>query len=110
VEAVAGGQSLARILAAIEGFFVTYGEWPSIVRLTPGYIAHLQSNVLSPSELSKLKDKITLVPDVLSTVIAENQNGLQYNYGTSGFPKSKPPIRARDWLWQPLTHQSSGTG
>ena len=93
-----GGQALARVLAAIEGFFVTYGVWPSQVRLTPGYIAHLHDQGLSADAYSKLTARVALVPDPSATVVAEDKNGRSYNYGASGFPKSKPAIRAREWL------------
>jgi hypothetical protein len=95
---ISGGQTLARILAAIEGFFVTYGQWPSAIRLTPGYIEHLQNEILSPAAFSKLTEKVALIPDESATVIAENSIGQHYNYGLSGFSKVKPPVRAREWL------------
>ncbi|MCD4485958.1 hypothetical protein LQR31_15910 [Chromobacterium vaccinii] len=92
------GQSLTRILAAIEGFFVTYGTWPSQVRLTPGHIAQLHDQVLSADAYSKLTARVALVSDPSATVVAENQSGQLYNYGASGFPKSRPTVRAREWL------------
>lgn len=95
---IAGGQTLARILGAIEGFSVTFGEWPSAIRLTPGYIKHLQNEVLPPEAFSKFIEKVALVPDESATVVAENSSGHHYNYGSSGFSKVKPPIRAREWL------------
>ncbi|MEN6082082.1 hypothetical protein [Chromobacterium piscinae] len=94
----AGGQSLTRVLAAIEGFFVTYGAWPSQVRITPGYIAYLHDQALSADVYSKLTARVALVPDPSATVVAEDENGQSYNYGVSGFPKSKPRVRAREWL------------
>jgi hypothetical protein len=95
---IAGGQTLARILGAIEGFYVTFGEWPSAIRLTPGYIEHLQNEVLPPEAFSKLIEKVALIPDVSATVVAENSSGQRYDYGSSGFSKAKPPVRAREWL------------
>ena len=82
----------------MEGFFVTYGEWPSSIRLTPGYITHLQMQALSPEAFSLLTRKVALVPDATATVIAENSTGQSYNYGASGFPKAKPSVRAKEWL------------
>lgn len=93
-----GGQALARVLAAIEGFFVTYGARPSQVRFTLGYIAHLHDQALSADAYSKLTVRVALVPDPSANVVAEDENGLSYNYGASGFPKSKPTVRAREWL------------
>jgi hypothetical protein len=95
---VAGGQTLARILGAIEGFYVTFGEWPSAIRLPPGYINHLQNEVLPPEAFSKFIEKVALVPDESATVVAEDSGGQRYNYGSSGFSKVKPPISAREWL------------
>ena len=95
---IAGGQTLARILGVIEGFYVTFGEWPSAIRLTPGYIKHLQNEVLPPEAFAKLIEKVALIPDVSATVVAENSIGQRYDYGASGFSKAKPPVRAREWL------------
>lgn len=93
-----GGQSLSRVLAAVEGFFVTHGAWPTSIRLTPGYIEHLQGVALSPVGFSRLTEKLALVPDPSATVVAQNDLGLRYDYGATGFPKDKPPVRARDWI------------
>lgn len=82
----------------MEGFFVTHGEWPSSIRITPGYITHLQTQALSPEAFSLLTKKVVLVPDATATVVAEGSAGQSYNYGASGFPKVKPSIRAREWL------------
>jgi len=95
---IAGGQTLARILGAIEGFYVTFGQWPSAIRLTPGYIEHLKNEVLPPEAFSKLIEKVALVPAESATVVAENSSGQCYDYGSSGFPKAKPPVRAKEWL------------
>lgn len=95
---IGGGQTLARILGAIEGFYITFGEWPSGIRLTPSYIEHLQNEVLPPEAFSKLLEKIALIPDVSAAVVAENSSGQRHDYGASGFSKAKPPIRAREWL------------
>jgi hypothetical protein len=93
-----GGQSLARILAAIEGFVVRHGQWPTAVRVTPGYLKHIQDNVLTEDEFSRFSPKIALIPDAAATVVAQNEAGLTYDYGKSGFSKGRPSVRARDWL------------
>ena len=98
MSSIAGGQTLARILGAIEGFYVTFGEWPSAIRLTPGYIEHLKNEVLPPEVFSKLIEKVALVPAESATVVAENSSGQRYDYGSFGFSKAKPPVRAREWL------------
>jgi hypothetical protein len=98
LNSLSDGQTLARIFAAIESFFVSYGEWSSAIRLTPIYIKHLRYDVLPPEAYWKLTTEVALIPDITSTVIAENKSGFQCNYGSSGFPISRPPIRAREWL------------
>jgi hypothetical protein len=98
MNAHANGQSLARLFAALEGFFVTYAGWPSALRIASGYIDHLKHEVLAPEAFIRLTEKIKLIADASATVVAENANGQGYNYGLSGFPKIKPVVRARDWL------------
>ena len=95
---VTGGQSLARIFAAVEGFYVDYGYWPSSVRITPSYLEHLRNHVLSDKEFDTVERKLRFIPDSSATVIAEGEDGTGYDYGSRGFPKSKPPVRAREWL------------
>ncbi|MFN3987717.1 MAG: hypothetical protein ACK4KV_19670 [Rhodocyclaceae bacterium] len=98
MSAIAGGQTLARILGAIEGFYIAFGEWPSAIRLTPDYINHLQNEVLPPEAFAKFIEKVALAPNEYAKVVAENSSGHRYNYGSSGFSKGTPPIRAREWL------------
>ena len=95
---ISGGQTLARILGAVEGFYVAYGCWPSTIRVSTSYIQHLRNDALPPETLLKVTEKLALIPDESATVVAEDANGQRYDYGLSGFPKTKPPVRARDWL------------
>lgn len=95
---VTGGQSLARVLAAIEGFQVTFNEWPSAVRVAPGYLDHLRSTVLTSEAFADISGKVRFIADDGATVIAENDGGQSYDFGKLGFSKTKPSIRARVWL------------
>lgn len=92
------GQSLARVLAAIEGFQVTFNAWPSAVRVTPSYLEHLRSVVFTPEAFARLSAKVRFISDPAATVVAENDGGQQYDYGSLGFAKVRPIVRAREWL------------
>jgi hypothetical protein len=93
-----GNKSLARLLAAIEGFYTTHGQWPVRVRLFPGLISSIKHDILSEEQYRTLSTKIELVPDADAPVIAEDNAGNSYNYGKEGFVKTKPKVRAKEWL------------
>ena len=86
-----------RVCAAIEGFRVRHGRWPTRVRLFPVALAELRDHLFTPDDFAKITSKIALVPDD-APMIAEDDTGASYNYGKEGFSKKKPDIRASDWL------------
>ena len=93
-----GSKSLVRLLAAVEGFYSRYGHWPTRVRLFPGLIEDIKSNILTNKQYQSLTARIELVPDSEASVIAEDNEGNNYDYGKEGFPKEKPKVRAGEWL------------
>lgn len=93
-----GSKSLVRLLAAIEGFYVKHGHWPMRVRVFPGFIHSIKNDILSEAQYAALASKIELVPDEEAPVVAEDSEGRTYSYGMEGFSKSKPVIRAEQWL------------
>jgi hypothetical protein len=85
-----------RFCAAIEGFFARYKKWPTKARVPEFFIIELQE-VLTKESFEKLSSKITLIGDE-SPYIAEDKEDESYNYGLEGFSKSKPDLKASEWL------------
>jgi len=86
-----------RLCAAIDGFYVSHGKWPSRVLLFAGASETLKADVFSKKSFAKLVSKVDLVVSE-SPMLAQDDDGNHYNYGEQGFPDTKPPISAADWL------------
>jgi hypothetical protein len=86
-----------RLCAALDGFFVRYGRWPTRVRLFPGALENLRTDVLDPDAFATVTSKVELVPDEAS-MLAEDDEGRAYDYGKEGFPPRSPDLPAREWL------------
>jgi len=86
-----------RALAAIEGFKVRYGTWPSRLRLFPAALQNIREDLFSPAMFAKLTEKIQLIADE-APMVAEDNLGNQYSYGKDGFPSTRPNPRAGEWL------------
>ena len=92
-----GDRNFIRLCAAINGFRLRYGVWPTAVRLYPNSIENLRDHVLGPEAFKKVEDKISFIPDK-APFVAEDDKGHSYSYGIEGFPKGTPDIEAGDWL------------
>lgn len=82
-----------RMCAAINGFRVRYGNWPTRIRMAKDAIKYL----FAEETLAKLGEKLTFVYDG-SPYIAEDDMGRSYNYGQEGFAGEPPDIPAQEWL------------
>jgi len=86
-----------RLCAAIDGFYVSYGKWPHRVLLYAGAIENLKTQVFTEESFEKLMTKLDLVPSE-SPMIAQDDDGNQYNYGEQGFPVTQPSPSTEEWL------------
>ena len=86
-----------RLCAALDGFYMRYGRWPTRVRVFPAAHADLREQLLSPEALAILESKLQLVADEAS-MLAEDDEGRAYDYGKEGFPPQRPHPRAAEWL------------
>ncbi|MEW6406383.1 MAG: hypothetical protein AB1649_31755 [Chloroflexota bacterium] len=82
-----------RLCAALDGFRVRYGSWPTKIRLPEGAIEYL----FTKETYAKLEERLKLIYDD-SPYIAEDEAGQIYNYGQEGFPDEPPDIPAFEWL------------
>lgn len=85
-----------RLCAAIDGFRLRHGRWPTRVRMHQLSLEDLQ-RLFKRSDLAKIQAKIKLVAEDAS-MIAEDESGAQYDYGQEGFPSERPRPAAADWL------------
>src|SRR5688572_24138566 len=86
-----------RLCAALEGFRMRHGRWPTRVRLWPGALADIRDHLLTPEDFAKVAAKLQLIPED-APMIAEDDTGAMYNYGEEGFPNQRPTPRAIEWL------------
>jgi hypothetical protein len=87
-----------RACAAIEGFRVRYGKWPSRLRLFPVALEDLRDNVFSEESFGILCQRLDLVPAEHAAMVAEDEDGNSYSYGTEGMPNDELQARASEWL------------
>jgi len=85
------------LCAAIDGFYVSYGKWPSRVLLFAEAIENLRRDVFSLESFAKLSARLDLVSSE-SPIVAQDDDGNQYSYGEQGFPMSQPSPSAEEWL------------
>ena len=96
-----------RLCGAIDGFKDRYDHWPTKVRLKPVYFKSIKS-IFKQEDFIKLQDKLKFIIDD-AHIIAEDDDGHAYDYSKEGFPKSKPSLRAKDWLGIKPDHYEDDT-
>jgi hypothetical protein len=52
-----------RLRGALEGFFVTHGQWPTRVHLHPGTLQNLRDDLFTPAAWSRITAHLEFVPD-----------------------------------------------
>ena len=90
-------KNVVRLCAAVDGFRLRYGTWPTTARLWPGCIQDLE-HCLSPEGFANIQAKLRLVESNGATVSVEDDSRRRYDYGSEGFPDGRPDISAEDWL------------
>jgi hypothetical protein len=91
-----------RVCAAIDGFRVRHGRWPSRVRLFPVALEGLRDHVLTPAGFAVVQSVVELVADAQAPMVAEDGSGATYNFGWEGFVRPRPDEPARDWFGQAI--------
>jgi len=86
-----------RLCAAIDGFKVRYGHWPTKVLIHEDILFTLEEVIFMPESMQKIRKKIILVV-ADEPVVAQDEDGNQYSYGYEGFPKRRPKLNAAKWL------------
>lgn len=91
------GRNLSRLMMALEGFRAVHGHWPERVRLEQGYIDDFQ-NLLTDQGYQQLISKLSLVPDSLDGMRAEDDQGNSFIYGADPSPEIPSDVNPIDWL------------
>jgi hypothetical protein len=86
-----------RVRAALEGFFVRHGRWPTRVRLYPDTLRDLRDHLFLPASWRRLTDALTFVADEHAPIVAEDDDGNAYSYGEDFLPE-RPRVTAEQWL------------
>lgn len=86
-----------RLCAALDGFYVRYGRWPTRVRAHPGSLADIRDDIFTPEDYAKIQAKVTLIEDG-NSMVAEDDPGCSYDYGKEGLPDHRPAPMAAEWL------------
>jgi hypothetical protein len=99
-----------RLCLAVEGFRSRYRRWPTRVRLFPGCLKVIRDDLLTPAGYALVAARVELVPDEGAPYIAEDADGLQFNYGTgeatgkpdiTGGTAWVPDVGAEEWFGHP---------
>jgi hypothetical protein len=86
-----------RVRAALEGFFVKHGHWPTRVRLHPDTLEDLKSHLFTPASWTRVTEQLEFLADESAPIVAEDAAGRSYSYG-EGFPDRRPSRSAEEWL------------
>lgn len=90
-------KNFVRLCAALNGFRLRYGKWPTRVVIHPISLEDLREHVLSSRDFRVVAAKVHLVEGDAG-FRAEDDEGNEYHYGEEGFPDEEPTLSARDWL------------
>jgi hypothetical protein len=91
-------KNLVRLCAAVDGFRSRYKRWPTRVTTDPRCIDDLRDHVLSKEDFARISALLSLVPKERGSFTAEDDQGGKYDYGTEGFAKGEPDVKAYEWF------------
>jgi hypothetical protein len=78
-----------RLCAAIDGFRVRYGRWPTRVRTYPLSLADFRDHLFTPDDFAQITSKVALNAGVIGMVAVDDFGG-SYDFGEEGFPSERP--------------------
>src|SRR3712207_3844433 len=93
-----GGGNLVRVIEALNGFRVKHGSWPTELLIYPEALADLQDRHLTDLGFGLLKEKVRLVHANDLALIARDDEGRTFDYGSEGWSQDKPEEPAEVWL------------
>jgi len=86
-----------RACAAINGFRIKYGRWPTRLLMPDGGLRVFGELLFTPESFAKLQERIEMV-EADRPFVATDDDGNEYGYGGEGFPEERPDIDAEAWL------------
>lgn len=97
-EVLAEGGNLVRTLHALDGFFAVHGRWPTQLQLYPECLIDLATWHLTPTGFYRLQSKVRLHVERETRIVARDEQGREFDYGTHGFEVTNTGTSARLWL------------
>lgn len=93
-----------RLCAAVDGFHMRYGHWPTRVRI-PAISMNDFKFLFRETDFLKITSKVRFVLDE-EPFVAEDEEGGRYSYGQEGFPQTDARIKAEEWFGvSPQSHE-----
>ncbi|MFT7620613.1 MAG: hypothetical protein ACI97A_004270 [Planctomycetota bacterium] len=86
-----------RFCAAVDGFKARHGKWPVRVALDQGYIDGFEM-LFATDDLQTIRSKVELTPRADAHMIAEDDDGNEYNYAEEGFADVRHEASAEVWF------------
>jgi hypothetical protein len=86
-----------RVCGAVDGFFSTFGRWPTHVEMPSDDCDALERS-FEPRDWHVLNSKLRIVRAENSLIVAGDGAGNSYSYGELGFPAVSPVPDAPTWL------------
>jgi len=71
------------------GFWVLFGHWPNRLRLFPDAIEGVRG-LFTETSLRLLESRLQFVPDEDAAMVAEDESGHWYSYGSTATYSSEP--------------------
>ena len=81
---------------AISGFYSQFKSWPTRIIINEKVLADLRENFITPNALSKIERKVEIIPTDHEVILAENDEGQTFLYGSLLTEISD--ISAEKWL------------
>ena len=87
-----------RLINAIAGFRVTYGHWPTRLRIYSPFVDDLDGHVFDPVAFQELNRKLEIIRDP-EAFNAEDDVGNVFRYAEDGWPATETDREATEqWL------------
>ena len=107
-----GDKNWVRACGAIDGFRARYKRWPKRVCVHPMIFRDLVEHVLTPIGFALVSSVVAIEADQSGdpdlTLVAMDDDGLEYDYGRLGFPEEFGEQGAREWFGSAILRDDLG--
>jgi hypothetical protein len=89
-------EGFVKLCAAIDGFRLRYGRWPTRVRI-PIWVFNDLLSLFTARDFLTLSSRVRLVL-ADCPIVAEDDDGGTYSYSLDGFSEKPPKVGAYEWF------------